>query len=149
MTGVQTCALPIWYWAFFVQLFNSQHAVSVHEVHKELCRGRDDDPLKTWAQGNKQHFVAPDTRVVSAYQEVMNWARTQNYKASAINEFQGVADSWIVAYALANNWEVVTREKSAPESKRRIKIPDVSAGVGVACIGPFEMLRREGMSLVL
>ena len=137
------------YWDFLVQLFSSKHAVSVHEVHKELCRGRDEDPLKTWAQGNKQHFVAPDTRVVSAYQEVMKWARTQNYNASAINEFQGVADSWIVVYALANNWEVVTREKPAPGSKKRIKIPDACDALNVKYLDPFTMLRDEDMSLVL
>jgi len=59
-------------------------------------------------------------RVVACYQQVMAWAK-DNYEPSAVSEFQRVADSWIVAHALANGWVVVTHEKSAPRSKRRIK----------------------------
>ena len=87
--------------------------------------------------------------MVASYQQVMTWAQRQSYKPSAIKKFQSVADSWIVAYALANNWVVVTLEKSAPEAKRNIKIPDVCAGVGVTYASPFEMLRSERMRLVL
>ena len=85
---------------------------------------------------------------MACYQQVMTWAK-DNYEPSAVSEFQRVADSWIVAHALANGWVVVTHEKSAPRSKRRIKIPDACAGVGVTCASPFEMLRSESMRLVL
>lgn len=137
------------YWDFIVGLFDSQCAVSVRPVYDELVRADDEDPLKAWAKRNSKHFVVPDARVVASYQQVMTWARGQSYKPSATKEFQSVADSWIVAYALANNWVVVTHEKSAPGSKKRIKIPDVCAGVGVTYASPFEMLRDRGMSLAM
>ena len=136
------------YWDFLVQLFDSRHAVSIKSVHDELDDASDDDPLKAWAKQHKQHFIAPDLRVVACYQQVMAWAK-DNYEPSAVSEFQRVADSWIVAHALANGWVVVTHEKSAPRSKRRIKIPGACAGVGVTCASPFEMLRSESMRLVL
>ena len=41
------------------------------------------------------------------------------------------------------------KEKSAPRSKRRIKIPDACAALGVECLNPFMMLRQRGMSLAL
>ena len=137
------------YWDFLVQLFDSDHAVSIKSVYDELGEAGDGDPLKVWAKLNRKHFVDLDPHVVGCYQRVMRWAREQNYTASAISEFQSVADSWIVAYALANNWVVVTHEKSAPKSKNRIKVPDACAGVGVTCASPFEMLRSESMCLVL
>ena len=136
------------YWDFLVQLFDSRHAVSIKSVYDELDDASDDDPLKAWAKQNKQHFLAPDSRVVSCYQRVSAWA-IGNHQQSAVNEFLRVADSWIVAHALANQWVVVTHEKSAPTSKKRIKIPDACAACGVECLSLFEMLRQRGMSLAL
>ena len=136
------------YWDFLVHLFNSHHAVSIKSVYDELGEAGDGDPLKGWAKQNKQHFIAPDSRVVARFQQVMKWAE-DNYEAPAVREFRRVADSWIVAHALANGWVVVTHEKSAPRSKKRIKIPDACAALGVECLNPFTMLRGERMCLVL
>ena len=118
-------------------------------MYDEIDSAGDDDPLKVWAKLNRQHFVDRDLHVVGCYQPVMDWAQAQNYTPSAISEFQSVADSWIVAHALANGWVVVTHEKSAPRSKKRIKIPDVCAALGVECLNPFTMLRNGGMSLAM
>ena len=136
------------YWDFLVQLFDSHHAVSIKSVYDELGEVGDGDPLKDWAKQNKQHFIAPDSRVLARYQQVMKWAQ-DNYEAPAVSEFRRVADSWIVAHALANGWVVVTHEKSAPRSKKRIKIPDACAALGVECLNPFTMLRDRGMSLAM
>ena len=127
------------YWNFLVQLFDSHHAVSIKSVYDELGEAGD---------GDRQHFIAPDSRVVARYQQVMKWAK-DNYEAPAVSEFQRVADSWIVAHALANGWVVVTHEKSAPRAKKRIKIPDACVALGVECLNPFMMLRDRGMSLAL
>ena len=80
------------YWDFLVQLFDSHHAVSIKSVYDELDDASDDDPLKAWAKQNKQHFLAPDSRVVSCYQRVSAWA-IGNHQQSAVNEFLRVADS--------------------------------------------------------
>lgn len=133
---------------FLVQLFDSHHAVSIKSVYDELGEAGDGDPLKGWAKQYKQHFIAPDSRVVACYQRVIAWAKN-NYDSPAVVEFQRVADSWIVAHALAHGWVVVTHEKSAPRSKRRIKIPDACVALGVECLNPFMMLRDRGMSLAL
>lgn len=136
------------YWNFLVQLFDSHHAVSIKSVYDELGEAGDGDPLKDWAKQNRQHFIAPDSRVVARYQQVMKWAK-DNYEAPAVSEFQRVADSWIVAHALAHGWVVVTHEKSAPRAKKRIKIPDACVALGVECLNPFMMLRDRGMSLAI
>lgn len=97
------------YWDFLVQLFDSCHAVSIKSVYDELDGASEDDPLKAWAKLNKQHFVAPDSRVVSCNQKVSTWAMG-SHEQRAVNEFLRVADSWIVAHALAYGWVVVTHE---------------------------------------
>lgn len=66
------------YWDFLVQLFDSCHAVSIKSVYDELDGASEDDPLKAWAKLNKQHFVAPDSRVVSCYQKVSTWAMSSH-----------------------------------------------------------------------
>ena len=136
------------YWDFLIQLFDSHHAVSIKSVYDELGEAGDGDPLKDWARANKQHFVAPDSRVVACYQRVIAWTKN-NYDSPAVVEFQRVADSWIVAHALAHGWVVVTHEKSAPRAKKRIKIPDACVALGVKCLNPFMMLRDRGMSLAI
>ena len=74
------------YWDFLVQLFDSHHAVSIKSVYDELDDASDDDPLKAWVKQNRQHFLAPDSRVVSCYQRVSAWA-IGNHQQSAVNEF--------------------------------------------------------------
>ena len=62
--------------------------------------------------------------------------------------FLQVADYWLVAHALAHQRTVVTHEVPA-ETIRKIKIPNACIGLGVACITPYEMLRRERARFVL
>jgi len=80
--------------------------------------------------------------------EVSAWATGQNYEAAAIATFLQVADYWLVAHAKAANCIVVTHEVPS-ESVRKIKIPNACIGLGIACLTPYEMLRRERARFVL
>jgi hypothetical protein len=51
--------------------------------------------------------------------------------------------------AIAGTHVVVTHEVAAPHAIRKVKIPDVCIGLGVKCVTPFEMLRKEGARFVL
>ena len=66
----------------------------------------------------------------------------------AIDGFARVADSHLIAHAVATGHEVVTHEVPSA-SRKKIKIPDACAGLGITCLTPFEMLRREGARFVL
>ena len=55
---------------------------------------------------------------------------------------------WLVAHALAHGFIVVTHEVPS-ESTRKIKIPNVCIGLGLVCISPYEMLRRERARFIL
>jgi hypothetical protein len=91
-----------------------------------------------------------DAGVLAAYGEVIQWALAQSpYTDAAKAEFADAenADAWVVAYAKAKGCVVVTQEKPAPQSKRKVKVPDVCNAFGVMWIDTFVMMRRLGIRL--
>lgn len=114
---------------------------SIERVYQELKSQQDD--LTQWLRGLPAgFFIAPDADTLGHFQTVSNWARSQGYEPAAIATFLQTADYYLVAQALQSGHTVVTYEVPGG-SKKRIKIPDASLGVGVNCILPHELLRRE------
>lgn len=120
---------------------------SIDKVADELISGEDE--LSEWAKEQGSNFFLPiNEAVLPVLSEVSVWASTQNYEASAISTFLQVADYWLVAYARAHNYIIVTHETSS-DSIRKIKIPNACIGLGIQFVTPFEMLRRERARFVL
>lgn len=120
---------------------------SIARVATELFEGGDD--LADWAKEREGTlFLEADTAVLQALAKVSAWATNGRYEPSAVNLFLDIADSYLVASGLAGSHTVVTRER-ADDAKKRIKIPNACAALGVKCITPFEMLRRERARFVL
>ena len=80
--------------------------------------------------------------------EVSAWANDQAYEPAAVSTFLQVADYYLVAQARAGGHTVVTHEVPSA-STRKIKIPDACIGLGIKCMTPYEMLRRERVRFVL
>ncbi len=59
-----------------------------------------------------------------------------------VAEFANIADSWLVSYALANHYILVTHEVYDPGIRKRIPIPNACRHFDVEHIDTFEMLRR-------
>jgi hypothetical protein len=107
------------------------------------------DELSDWAAALKANFfLRPDASTFPALAAVSKWANGQQYEPSAISTFLQVSDYYLVAQALAGNHIVVTHEVPSA-STRKIKIPDACIGLGIKCITPYEMLRRERARFVL
>lgn len=92
-------------------------------------------------------FSGP-TLKFSALAAVSAWASGQRYEQSAVSTFLQVADYYLVAHALAGRHTVVSHEVPSA-STRKIKIADACIGLGIKCMTPFEMLRRERARFVL
>lgn len=137
------------YWEWLMLGANNKTLISIERVADEI--GAQQDELSEWAaELPKGFFLRPDNTFSSAYQRVSQWALTSGFQAAAYNEFLDVADSFLVAQALAGDHIVVTMEKPATTpSKRKIKVPDACAGVGVKCLTPYALMRLEGVRLVL
>ena len=107
------------------------------------------DELTDWADARGDgFFLRPDEAVVPALRTVSNWASTQGYEPAAVATFLQVADYWLVAHALAHGRAIVSHEVPA-DTTRKIKIPNACIGLGLRCLTPYEMLRREGARFVL
>jgi Domain of unknown function (DUF4411) len=107
------------------------------------------DELSTWAATRGVgFFLRPDAAVFPALAAVSAWAGGQRYEPAAVSTFLQVADYYLVAYALAGKHTIVTHEIPSA-STRKIKIPDACIGLGIKCMTPFEMLRRERARFIL
>lgn len=135
------------FWEWLVRSNAADRVYSIEKVGDEIEAG--DDELKDWAaERGEEFFLKPDTAVVQALGQVSKWVTSQHYEAAAVNTFLQVADCFLVAHALAYKHTVVTHEKAAPLAKK-IKIPTVCIPLGIKCMTPYEMLRRERARFVL
>jgi len=143
--GLDFCP-AFWEWL----ILQNQHGgvYSIEKVADEILAGEDD--LSDWvADRGDQFFLQPDDAMLPALSAVSNWVSDGRYKQSAVNEFLQVADYYLVSYALAHEYVVVTHEISKPDRVRKVQIPDVCIGLKVKCMTPFEMLRKERARFVL
>jgi Domain of unknown function (DUF4411) len=135
------------FWDWLVTNNVSGMVFSVEKVGDEVQAVADE--LSEWARSRGDaFFLRPDATVFPSLAAVSAWAESQRYEPSAVSTFLQVADYYLVAHAHAGRHTVVTHEIPSA-STRKIKIPDACIGLGVKCMTPYEMLRRERARFVL
>ena len=135
------------FWDWLVAGHESERVFSVEKVGDEVQAVGDE--LSEWAEARGNgFFLPPDAAVFPALAEVSAWANGQAYEPAAVNTFLQVGDYYLVAQARAGRHTVVTHEVPSASS-RKIKIPDACIGLGIKCMTPYEMLRRERARFVL
>lgn len=136
------------FWAWLEASHHSGILISIDAVREELLTGGDD--LADWARSHRDFFLPVDQRTVEIFAPLTAWAARQGYTAAAQNAFSGdQADYLLVAHAAGHGGIVVTHEQPRPDSRRRVKIPDACAAMGVDCVDVFSVLRRTGAALHL
>ena len=135
------------FWEWLVQQNQAGKVASIEKVADELHEVQDE--LAKWAEERGDHFfLRPDGAVVPALRTVSDWASGKGYHPAAVSTFLQGADYWLVAHVLAHDCTIVTHEVPA-DTIRKIKIPNACIGLGLRCINPYAMLRREGARFVL
>lgn len=135
------------FWDWLIDRNGEGVVFSIEKVSDELHAGADE--LAKWAkQRGDGFFLAPDPPMLSALASVSTWATSQRYEQSAVSIFLQGADYYLVAHALAHDHTVVTHEIPA-NSQRKVKIPNACIGLGIKCMTPYEMLRKERARFVL
>ena len=135
------------FWDWIIANNASGGVFSIEKVGDEVLALADE--LSAWAEARGAgFFLRPHADVFPALAAVSTWASGQRYEPSAVNTFLQVADYYLVAHALAGQHTVVSHEVPSA-STRKIKIPDACIGLGIKCMTPFEMLRRERARFVL
>lgn len=135
------------FWDWLIAGNSAKQVFSIEKVGDEIFAVADE--LSNWAaQRGPDFFLKPDANLLPALRTVSGWATSQRYEPAAVNTFLQVADYYLVAHALAYGHTVVTHE-IASTSTKKIKIPDVCIGLGIKCVTPYAMLRRERARFVL
>jgi hypothetical protein len=135
------------FWNKVKQLAGDGKIISIDKVKKEIYDKNDD--LENWCKDNLlDDFFKDSSNAMGSYAQVTAWAfsKSDQYMQNALNEFLDAdeADAFIVAYALSEdtNCVVVTQEKSEPNIKRKIKIPEVCNALNVQFVNTIAMLRQ-------
>lgn len=141
------------FWIKVKQLAENEKIKSIDKVKHEIySNASHEDELKSWCEENLPDDFFLDTRSsLNDYLDIVIWANSMSdfYKRSAIQEFlvADLADPWLVAHAKANNYTIVTYEKSEPNRRSRIKIPEVCNQFGVRYINTVDLLRELNESV--
>lgn len=134
------------FWESLVQHAANGRIYSIDRVKQELERGKDE--LATWAtsQFNNAFASTDEEDVIESYSEVISWVQAQDqFFDAAKADFAAVADGWLVAYAKAKQYIVVTHELPATDARKKVPIPNVCDALGVSYIDTFAMLRELGV----
>jgi hypothetical protein len=137
------------FWTWLADPVLTGQVASIDAVKDEITAGTGD--LVDWARARPSVFWLADTGdVVAAMVQLAAWVTdpARQYRQEAIDEFLDSADYRLIAHAVATGATVVTREQPAPDSTKKIKIPDVCNAFNVAWIDPFSLYRALGMRLV-
>jgi uncharacterized protein DUF4411 len=131
------------YWAALLAHHDGARLCSIDRVKGELVGGGD--ALADWAARTvpAAFFAATiDPAVTGWFGQMMAWVQAQaQFLPAAKADFAVKADGWLVAYAKAFGFAVVTLEVSNPSVKRKVPIPNVCDAFGVEHLGTFDMLR--------
>ncbi len=137
--------IAITFWQKVKELADQGKIISIDKVKNEIYQ--NDDELKTWCVNNLPNdFFKDSSDSIVEYSQVVVWAnsKSDHYLLKAMEEFLNAdeADAWIVAYALSNGYMITTHEKSQPERKNRIKIPEPCNVFGITYMDTIEMFRE-------
>jgi hypothetical protein len=134
------------FWDKVAALAVQKKICSIDRVKAEIFENEDE--LKVWCKAKlpEDFWLNSSSTVLTKYPEVINWAVLKlgsPYSQNALDEFLHAeeADAWLVAFAMDHGITVVTNEVAAPDSKKKIKIPDACIGCRVRYILPIDMFR--------
>ena len=115
---------------------------------KEEILAQNDQLANWFASVDDPKWVLPvdDEHTQLQMPKITQHCVDYGYKLPGITKFLSGADPWVIACARAKGWIVVTHEESNPDTKKRVKIPDVCNNLDVQHMMAFEMLRILGFT---
>ncbi|TGM95491.1 DUF4411 family protein [Leptospira dzoumogneensis] len=125
-------------WKKVGEALNQGIIISPREVLDELERGSDE--LLKWAKLHKAAFIELEEKPQKILSEIMK--SHPKIIDLSIPEIQ--ADPYVIALAKHTDTIIVTEEKSAVDSKKKLKIPDVAKNYKVNCVPFSKLIEMEG-----
>lgn len=138
------------FWSWLEQKHGQGRIFSVDAVYVELQPGGD--KLSRWAKTmNRRGFFlnAGKADITPAITRLTQWVNASDFTPEAIHELNDSADLLLIAFAKTHGYTVITNEKSEPHRKNKVKIPDACSALQLQCINLFDLMRAEGIRLVV
>ncbi len=135
------------FWDWLDRSYDDGLVRSIKPISDEIANGSDE--LSTWAAERPDLFLPMDGACGPTLAALATWAGAGHFSQAAVAEFLAAADYQLVAFAKTHDMTVVTMERSEPQRKSRVKIPDACIAVGADWTTPFAMLRDESARFVL
>lgn len=135
------------FWERIRGLADDGRIISIDKVKKEIYdKSSHEDELKLWCDENlEENFFKSTDVALPHYIKIVQWVNSMRhqYNDNAIEEFlqADLADPWLVAYAIKEDLVIVTYEKSAPDAKKKVKIPEVCNHFGIKFVDTIQMMR--------
>lgn len=124
-----------YFWAKLKQHIIDGDVILCEQVCTEIENGNDD--LSKWITENKSSFPLikfEGSDVINALTSVSNYVMNNFNVANALKFLEG-ADAFIIAYAIAKNYTVVTYEEFISDiSSKKVKIPNICVHFNVPFI---------------
>ena len=127
------------YWDILDKLALENRIFSPVEVMKEI--EKTDDNLKKWAKARPHLFMEITVEVQEHLRKIM---ASHGRLVDSIKQ-RSIADPWVIAFAMAENAVVVTKEAASAAPTKRIKIPDVCQALNVPWMNDFQFAREIGI----
>ena len=138
------------FWDWIIEGHNQGYFYSIDKVSDELKEGHKDDFLHIFVIDHESLFLSSDDiTCISEYAKLQTWANTiwtlnkkPNNTSKAIEAFASnkKADAFLVAYAKANDFLVVTNERREINSQTNVKLPDAADSCDVKTITLYDLL---------
>lgn len=120
---------------------------SIDYIKQELVRGKDD--LAEWVTDKAPDELfksSQESDVIQNYEQIMLWVnRSRQFYEPAKAKFAASADGWLLAYAQAKSFVVVTHEEFAPDAKNKVPMPNICERFDIQYKDTFFMLSALGV----
>lgn len=140
------------FWDWLVTGNQKSTFFTIDRVADELKNGNEEDYLRNFIELHIDTFALKtktDQKCLAKYIEIQQWAnsvwtngKNKSKTAKALDKFakEKTADPWLVAYASAHGYHIVSNEESAIMSQTSVKLPDVANAFGVKVVKLHEVL---------
>jgi len=137
------------FWQWLERSFRDGLLASIDRIGQELKERNDE--LTAWAKNHGHLFLPVDAATQASFQKLSAWAMDPflPYSREARFTFMAKGDYQLVAYAHAHRCTVITHEKSEPQARKTIKIPDACGALGVDCADLFAVIRETNARFIL
>ncbi|MDO4568804.1 MAG: DUF4411 family protein [Planctomycetia bacterium] len=132
------------YWEWMLHEHKIKQFQTIDKVLEEL---KHYDGIEEWKNQIKEVSTKTTDNIVDPLRTVLqvvynHTSQGKKYTQRAITEFENCADSYLIAYALANHLDIVTEETFEERCLKRIKIPNICRKLNIRTLTLPQLLRE-------